>query len=115
MPRSVLPPDLRDASAEERAELEQVWSHLGDAPAETTPAETDAAWDRLASRLRLDAEPSPSERPRRAPDRPASRTRRRFPTRPFAIGVAALALVALAVVTVPALTEPLSVTPRWSG
>lgn len=115
MPRSVLPPDLRDASAEERAELEQVWARLGDAPAETTTAETDAAWDRLASRLRLDAEPAPLERPRRrAADRVADRVaapprRRRIPTGWIASGIAALALVVVAVVTLPTLVAPVSV------
>ena len=43
MPRSVLPPDLRDASAEERAELEQVWARLGDAPPPAPPGQNGSS------------------------------------------------------------------------
>lgn len=111
MPRTVLPPELRDASDEERADLEQVWARLGDAPAETTHAETDAAWDRLASRLRLDAEPAPTEpsHRRRAADRAARPRRRRLPTRWIATGVTALAFIAMVALTAPTLVAPVSV------
>ncbi|HIG74176.1 MAG TPA: DUF4974 domain-containing protein [Bacteroidetes bacterium] len=103
MPRSVLPPDLRDASAEERAELEQVWARLGDAPPPAPPADTDAAWDRLSSRLGLDAEPPRS--PRRAPDRRS----RPLPRRWIGTGLAALAVAVVAFVALPTLVAPVSV------
>ena len=83
MSRTVLPPDLHDASPEERAALERVWALLGDADAPGAPAvtaaETEAAWQRLQARI--DSAPTSPARSRasgdRAPARP-SRQRRRW-------------------------------------
>lgn len=94
--------------------MEQVWARLGDAPPTTTPAATDAAWERLSSRLHLEDQPSETELPpasrRRASDRAAAPSRRRrFSTRWVTAGVAALALVAFSLWTVPTLVAPVSV------
>ncbi|MEL6616027.1 MAG: hypothetical protein AAFQ43_09835, partial [Bacteroidota bacterium] len=115
MSRPVLPPDLRDALPEERAQLERVWAMLGDAPPATTPAATEDAWQRLRAQIEPPTAPASGDAPASgvAPDpkrrdRPAARPPRQ--RRRWVAPVAALAvLVMVAVVGLREWASPVTV------